>query len=189
MSPRLFALIPAAVAVNLVIGRLVAELALPVYLDTLGTLLVSALAGLSGGLLVGTLSQLLAGMLSGYQWIAFLPIQWLIAVIAVWATRRGGFRTAPRAAGWGLFCGLLAGLASAVIAYVLFRGVTAGGVTAVGTLLRALGAPLPVAVTAASVATDLLDKSAAFVVTGALLRALPRRVLGRFPDAARGVGR
>jgi energy-coupling factor transport system substrate-specific component len=189
VSPRLFALIPAAVAINLVIGRVVAELALPVYLDTLGTMLVAILAGLPGGLLVGTISQLLAGMLSGYQWLAFVPIQWLIALLAAGAARSGGFAGPWRSGLWGAACGLACGAASAVISYLLFKGVTAGGVTAVGTLLRSLGAPLPVAVTAASVSTDLLDKTIAFLVVGALLRALPRRILGRFPLAARAVGR
>ncbi len=165
MSPRLFALIPAAVAINLVIGRVVAELSLPVYLDTLGTMLVAVLTGLSGGLIVGTVSQLLSGMLSGYQWLAFTPIQWLIALLAAVAASRGGF------------------------SFVLFRGVTAGGVTAIGAGMRALGFSLEAAVTLASVSTDVIDKIMAFVVVGMLLRALPRRVLGRFPLAARAVGR
>ena len=76
MSPRLIALIPAAVAINLVIGRLVAELSLPIYLDTLGTMLVAVLAGLPGGLLVGTVSQLLSGMLSGHHWIGMKATHW-----------------------------------------------------------------------------------------------------------------
>lgn len=189
MSPRLIALIPAAVAINLVIGRLVAELSLPIYLDTLGTMLVAVLAGLPGGILVGTVSQLLSGMLSGYQWVAFMPIQWLIALLAAAAAGQGGFATPWRSGLWGAACGLACGLASAVISYILFRGVTAGGVTAISALLRTLDVPLPVAVTAASVSTDMLDKAAAFIVVGALLRALPRRVLGRFPLAARAVGR
>ncbi|MBK9550083.1 MAG: hypothetical protein IPO52_13505 [Gemmatimonadetes bacterium] len=56
-------------------------------------------------------------------------------------------------------------------------------------LLRSLGTPLSVAVTAASLSTDVLDKTAAFLVVGALLRALPRRILGRFPLGAKAVGR
>lgn len=176
-------------AINLVIGRIVAELALPVYLDTLGTMLVAILAGWRGGLIVGSVSQLLAGMLSGYQWIAFMPIQWLIAILAGGAAQGKGFASAWRSGAWGALCGLLCGATSAVISYLLFRGVTAGGVTAIGALFRSLGASLPVAVTAASVSTDLVDKTVAFVLVGFLLRALPRRILGRFPLAARAVGR
>ncbi|MEP6590238.1 MAG: hypothetical protein ABJC19_03555 [Gemmatimonadota bacterium] len=189
MSPRLFALVPAAVAINLVVGRIAAELSLPVYLDTLGTMLVAVLTGLPGGVLVGTVSQLLAGMLSGYQWLPFVVIQWLIALLAALAASRGGFATPFRSAIWGAGCGVLCGLVSAVISFVLFRGVTAGGVSAIGALLRGLGLPLSTAVTSASLLTDILDKTVAFLVVGALLRALPRRILGRFPVAARAVGR
>lgn len=189
MSPRLFALVPAAVAINLVVGRVAAELALPVYLDTLGTMLVAVLTGLPGGVLVGTVSQLFAGMLSGYQWLPFVVIQWLIALLAAVAANRGGFATPLRSAVWGIACGTLSGLISAVISYLLFKGVTAGGVTAIGTLLRGLGFPLATAVTAASLVTDILDKTVAFLVVGSLLRALPKRILGRFPIAARAVGR
>lgn len=189
MSPRLFALIPAAVAINLVVGRVVAELSLPVYLDTMGTMLVAVLTGLPGGLVVGTVSQLLAGMLSGYQWLPFVVVQWLIALLAAGAAGKGGFARLPRSIAWGIACGVLCGLVSAVIAYLLFHGVTAGGVTAVGTLLRSLGLPLSTAVTISSVASDVADKAAAFAVVGMLLRSLPKRILGRFPWAARAVGK
>jgi hypothetical protein len=76
-----------------------------------------------------------------------------------------------------------------VISYVLFRGVTAGGVTVISALFRSMGFSLEASVTVASVGTDVVDKTIAFVVVGMLLRALPRRVLGRFPLAARAVGR
>jgi len=36
---------------------------------------------------------------------------------------------------------------------------------------------------------DLVDKAAAFAVVGALVRSLPNRLMGRFPRAARAVGR
>ena len=101
VSPRLLALVPAAVAINLVVGQLASELSLPVYLDTLGTMLVAVLVGLPGGLLVGTISQLLSGMLRGYVWLPFTPIQWLIAVLAAVAASRGGFASVGRSAAWG----------------------------------------------------------------------------------------
>ncbi|MES2304926.1 MAG: hypothetical protein V4558_05440 [Gemmatimonadota bacterium] len=189
MSPRLFALVPAAVAINLVVGRIAAELSLPVYLDTLGTMLVAVLTGLPGGALVGTVSQLFAGMLSGYIWLPFVAVQWAIALLAALAAHRGGFATPFRSAAWGAACGVGCGLISAAISYLLFRGVTVGGVTAIGALLRGLGLPLSTAVVVASLITDILDKTIAFLVVGALLRAMPKRILGRFPIAARAVGR
>jgi energy-coupling factor transport system substrate-specific component len=189
MSPRLFALIPAAVALNLVIGRIVAELGLPVYLDTLGTMLVAVLAGWRGGLVVGTISQLIAGLLFGFFWLPFVVIQWLIALLAGLAATRSGFAMPIRNVGWGLLCGLACGSSSAPISYLLFGGVTSPGTTVVITLLRSIGISQAAAVTATSIATDMLDKTVAFLLVGALFRALPRRILGRFPLAARAVAR
>jgi energy-coupling factor transport system substrate-specific component len=171
-----------------VVGRVVAELSLPIYLDTLGTMLVAVLVGLYGGLIVGTLAQLLSGMLGGYFWVAFTPIQWLIALLATAAARRGGFATPWRSIGWGMLCGVACGLGSAPISYFIFGGVTSTGTTLVSAALQTLGLPLSAAVTISSIGTDVLDKTVAFLVVGMLLRALPKRILGRFPVAARAVG-
>lgn len=189
VSPRLFALVPAAVAINLVVGRVVAELGLPVYLDTLGTMLVAVLAGLGGGLLVGTLSQILSGLLGGFTYFPFTPIQWLVALLATLAARRGGFRDVPRTIGWGLTSGLACGMLSAPISYFLFGGITTPGMAAVVTLLQALGFSNASATGTSSILSDMVDKTAAFLAVGTLLRALPKRILGRFALAARAVGK
>ncbi len=187
-SPRILALIPVAVALNLATGLVVAELSLPLYLDTIGTVLAAAIAGPAAGLAAGLLSQLLTGMLGGYMWLAFAPIQALIALLAALAAARGGFHSPAVAVGWGAIVGLVAGSASSVISYFAFGGVTAGGVTAVTTILRSLGFSLPQAVVLASVGTDLIDKAIVFLVVALVLAALPRRMLGRYPWAVRAVG-
>lgn len=188
-SPRILALIPVAVALNLATGLVVAELSLPVYLDTIGTVLAAALAGPAAGVATGLLSQVLTSLLGGYMWLAFAPIQVLVALLAALAAARGGFRSPARAIGWGALTGLVGGLASSVISYFAFGGVTAGGVTAVTTLLRTLGFTLPQAVGMASIATDVVDKAIVFLLIALVLAALPRRILGRYPWAVRAVGR
>jgi energy-coupling factor transport system substrate-specific component len=189
VTPRLLVLVPTAVALNLAVGRLVAALSLPVYLDTAGTVLAAALAGPAAGVVTGVVSQAIAGLTGGYVWLAFTPIQVLIALLAALVAWRGGFRSAPLALGWGTIVGLLAGAASSTISYFAFKGVTAGGVTAVTTLLRGVGFSLPQAVVLASVATDVLDKALTFLLVGLTLLALPSRLLGRYPWALRALGR
>ena len=102
------------------------------------------------------------------------------------AATHAGFRSTGRTLAWGLLTGLVAGALSSVISYVLFKGVTATGTTAVVTLLVKFGWSLPVAVTASSLALDLVDKAAAFVLVGVLVRALPNRMMGRFPQSGPG---
>lgn len=189
MNARLLALLPAAIAVNLVVGGLVNAMGLPLYLDSLGTILATVLAGPVAGILVGIIGQLLFGLLNGYQWIPFGLIQVVIAALAGAAATHAGFRSAGRTAAWGVLTGLVAGALSSVISYLVFQGVTATGTTAVVTLLRQVGWSLAAAVTASSIGLDLVDKAVAFLVVGALLRSLPARMLGRFPRATAAVGR
>jgi energy-coupling factor transport system substrate-specific component len=189
VTPRLLALIPSAVALNLAMGFVVNQLGLPVYLDSTGTVLAAALAGPGVGIMTGIVSQLVRSMVEGFVWLPFGLVQVLIAVFAGLAASRAGFRSVVRSGGWGLVTGLLAGLTSAVISYILFKGVTATGVTAVTTVLAGLGLSREAAITAASVGTDLLDKLLVFLLAGAALRGLPSRMLARYPLGARATGR
>jgi energy-coupling factor transport system substrate-specific component len=189
ISPRLFALIPAAVAINLVVGTVVKELSLPIFLDTIGTVLVAVLAGFWPGILVGTISQLLLGLLTGYQYLPFVVIQWLLAALVAAAGRKRGFATPVRTVLLGIGCGLCCGLVSAFISYRYFGGSTGGGVSWLNAAFRAMGLPLGLAVTIGSSSADMADKGIVIVTAGMLLRTLPQRILGRFPMAARAVSR
>jgi energy-coupling factor transport system substrate-specific component len=188
MTPRELALVPLAVALNVAMGVVVAQLGLPVYLDTLGTVLAVALAGLRAGVITGLVSQVIAALNVGAFMLLFLPIQWLVAGVAWWAFRSCGMRSLPRSLAWGTVMGLLGGLASAGISYLAFKGVTTTGTTAVTTVLRSLGLPLAWAVTGASLSTDVLDKLIVVPLIGAALRGLPERLRHRFPLVQRALG-
>lgn len=187
MTPRELALIPLLVALNAAAGIVASQTGLPVYLDTLGTILAVALAGPRAGLAVGTVTQLLTALNVGGFMLFFLPIQWLVALAAWVVLRAGGFRAWQATAAWGLATGLAGGALSAQVSYAAFQGVTATGVTAITTLLRSLGLSLAQAVTVSSVGTDVLDKLVVFALAGVALRGLPRRLLHRFPLALRGL--
>ena len=59
-STRVLVLMPIAIAINIILGATVANaLKIPVYLDSIGTILVAALAGPIAGALTGALSNLL----------------------------------------------------------------------------------------------------------------------------------
>ncbi len=72
-------MIPVAIAINIVIGTLVFALKIPLYLDSIGTVLVGVLAGGWAGALTGLLANLIWG-LSGINrgrchWFAGRPVQ------------------------------------------------------------------------------------------------------------------
>lgn len=56
------ALIPIAIVINIVVGQIVALLKLPVYVDSLGTMLVAILAGPLAGALAGVLTNVVWGL-------------------------------------------------------------------------------------------------------------------------------
>lgn len=188
MTLRDLVVVRLGVIVNLVIGQIVAALLLPMYLDAVGTMLVAALVGPLAAIITGLTSQVLAAVLSGnFTWLPFGVIQVIIAVYAWLAARAGLLGRWWTAAPAGLLLGFIAGMTAAPIAYQLFGGATVGGVTVVTTTLRALGLSLETAVRISSVSTDLLDKTVAFLLVAAILRALPEHMKARF-EQARGDG-
>lgn len=58
-STRTLVLIPIAIAINIAVGKLAFDLKLPIYLDSIGTVLVGALAGPWAGALTGILANLI----------------------------------------------------------------------------------------------------------------------------------
>ena len=63
-STRVVALIPVAIAINIVLGASVQQaLKLPIYLDSIGTILVGVLAGPFAGIATGVLTNLIWGYL------------------------------------------------------------------------------------------------------------------------------
>ena len=186
MTLRDLVLVRLGVAVNLVIGQVTAALLLPVYLDPVGPILVAARVGPRAAIAAGLVSQVLSAVISGnFAWLPFAVVQVVIALYAAAAARLGLFRRFWTAVAAGLGLGFVSASCSAPIAYFLFGGVTAGGVTVVTAVLRALGVPLGVAVASASFATDLLDKAIVCGLVCVILRGLPKTMAARFPALAR----
>jgi hypothetical protein len=96
LNSTALALIPLAIAINIVIGQLVTGL--PIYLDSIGTVLVGALLGPWLGLLTGVLSNVLWTLLLGNPvpiWFAY--VAGAIGLLAGFAGRAGAFqRPSPR---------------------------------------------------------------------------------------------
>ena len=189
MSPRLLALIPLAVGINLALGKLAAATSLPLFLDTVGTVIVACLTGLVPALITGVVSQLVMAAIDNPTWLAFLPVQLAIGGYAALAAHYGMFRSIPRSVLAGLGLGFIAATLSWPISYLVFGGVTTSGVTVVTTVLTGLGVPLQWAVYGASLGNDLLDKAVTFALVCTVLARLPRRVAARFPKVDRALGR
>jgi len=95
-TTRTLVLIPIAIAINIAIGELVFRLKLPVYLDSIGTVLVGALAGPWAGMVTGALTNLIWGFINPTA-APFFYVAAVIGLLAGFAGKRGAFeKESPR---------------------------------------------------------------------------------------------
>lgn len=100
LSSTALALIPLAIAINIAVGQIVQTIKLPLYLDSIGTVLVGALLGPWVALLTGALSNViwtLSGLPNSGPAVSFAYVAAIIGVLAGMAGRLGLFqRQSPR---------------------------------------------------------------------------------------------
>jgi energy-coupling factor transport system substrate-specific component len=185
LSTLALALIPRAVALNLALGAVVQALKLPVYLDSVGTILTAALAGPLAGAVTGVLSNTVLGLLANPVLFAFIPVTVVIGVLAGVAARLGAFRAWWSALAAGLVIGVAAALASVPIVIGIYGGLSPTGTGVVTMLLRAgTGMSMESAAKVASVATDVIDKPLSCLLVAMILARLPARITARFARGA-----
>ena len=121
-STRVIVLIPIAIAINIVLGFTVQTvLKLPIYLDSIGTILVGVLAGPIAGALTGILSNLIWQYAPGIGGGTIGPFAVTAGVIGLMAGLwgyLGVYRPRP-AAGLALYASALVGVA--IIALLAWR--------------------------------------------------------------------
>jgi len=177
-------MIPVAIAINIAVGQVIYGLKIPLYLDSIGTVLVGVLAGPWAGALTGLLANLVWG-LSGLN-VAYAPFAAVGAIIGLLAGlfgEAGWLRTWWKVLVAGLITGLVAAVISAPISAYVFGGVTGGGQDAVVAIFRGMGAGVLPATFAQGISSDPLDKAITYLIVWLIVRALPGRFLARFPRA------
>ena len=184
LIPRsVLALIPVAIALNIVIGQIIGNYTpVPLYLDSIGTVLIGVLAGPAAGAFTGIISNLIWGVTLSPSVIAFSSGAAFIGAAAGWAARLGVFRTPWTA----VIVGAVAGYRRCIgapSAYVFGGGLGAGtgGVVAI---LQAAGLEMFNATFAQSMVSDIVDKALIFALAYVVIRSLPKRIIGRYEFAA-----
>ena len=93
-STRTLVLIPVAIAINIAVGQLTTILKLPIYLDSIGTVLVGALAGPWAAALTGALANIIWGLTLAPTALPFFYTAAVIGLMAGFFARWGIFRRA-----------------------------------------------------------------------------------------------
>jgi energy-coupling factor transport system substrate-specific component len=174
-------LIPIAVAINVGVNWLVQQLGLPLYLDSIGTVLVGVLVGPWSAALTGILAVIAITLFFWPPAVAWAGIAAIIGIMAAGFNAAGWFKTWWKSALGGLLTGVVAAFLSAPIAAYVFGGVTGqAGTDALVAAFRAAGLDALGANMGQGIVSDPIDKIITFVIVWVIMLGLPDRMKSRF---------
>jgi energy-coupling factor transport system substrate-specific component len=173
-------LIPVAIAINIVIGQIVLVLRLPVFLDSIGTVLVAVVAGPWAGALTGTLTNLIWGLYEPLS-LPWFPVAMMIGFVAGWCAVAGLFKSWWKVMITGFLVAMTAAIVSTPIAVYLYGGITASGSSFITAYLLQIGRDLIPAVLSTLFLVEPFDKIATCLLAFAIIGGLSVRYLARFP--------
>jgi energy-coupling factor transport system substrate-specific component len=180
-STMTLVLIPVAIVINIVVGQIVAALRLPVFIDSIGTVLVGILAGPWAGLVTGTLSNLIWGLLSSPDALPWTPVAALIGLSAGLAAKYGFFKSVPKVVIAGIIIMVGSAIASTIITIILFGGYAPDPSSAAVAALVGMGLPMELAVFLKSIFFETIDKIVTAFAAYGIIKGLSVRYLSRFP--------
>ncbi len=172
-------LITLGAALNITVGYLAYLLKIPLYLDSIGTILVASLCGWKYGIIVGLVSLAILTVTSIPTIFAFAGTVVVISVVTSALTRLGFLKKLKITIIGGLVIGICAAFLSAPITTFFYGGVTLAGSDFITALFKTTGLPLWMSVLISSLITDPIDKLACALICFALIRSLPPRMLER----------
>jgi energy-coupling factor transport system substrate-specific component len=191
-TPRLVAIALCA-ALNFAIGNIVYLVKLPIYLDSIGTILCALLifpdrrAAFACASVAGFIGVILSGLVLNpfLPWFMFtmLAIASVSALLTARAT--GTFRASPLPAGsfaarvviYGIVTGIASAVVSAPVVVYLFGGVTGSGTAFVVAFFLKTGQQLLNSALLSGLTTEPVDKTLQVLLAALLYRATPREFI------------
>jgi len=177
---RTLVLMAMAIVVNVVVGQIANWVKIPLYLDSIGTILVGVMAGPLAGALTGAVGNILWGLLTNPSAAAFFPVAAVIGALAGYCARAGWFRSIPMTVVSGLVIGVISTIVAVPIIVYMFGGVTGAGTDFATAYLLAVGTQLIQSVAVTNLASNLIDKVLTAVLVWLVVRRLPMRFTASF---------
>ncbi len=183
-TTRIIVLIAIGIALNISLGTLASFLKLPVFLDSLGTIIAAILGGPIAGGIAGFVTNLIRGLIGSPNTAFFAPVALTIGVVAGFAAQYGLFRNVWKAAIAGAIIAVALAFVAVPIRIYLFGGVSGSGADFLTAYLLKVGETLVSSVIITVITTNLADKIFTAVLAWAIVRGLPERILGDWPYLA-----
>lgn len=191
-TPRLVAIALCA-ALDFALGNIVYLVKLPIYLDSIGTILCALLifpdrlAAICCAFVAGFIGSVLSGLVINpfLPWFMFSVLA--IVLVSALLTARAGetFRAQPlqpfaffgQVIVFGIITGIVSAIVSAPVVVYLFGGVTGSGSAFVVAFFLKTGQQLLNSAVFAGLTTEPIDKTLQVLVAALLYRATPREFL------------
>jgi len=171
-------LIPIGVAVNIVGFQIANVLRLPIFLDTIGTILIGVVAGPWVAPLAGLITNLINGI--------FNPTSFPYAITSVaiglgagFLSKGGLFKNIPKTIISGIVITFIAVIVSAPITVLVFGGATGGTGSLLTATFLASGQKIWSAVFAASFVFEIADKVVSALIVYFIVRKMSDRYLSK----------
>ena len=172
MSVKSLTLVGMGIALNVIGAFIALTLRLPIYLDSIGTILIASLLGPKFAVMTGVCGSLVSGMTFDAYSLYFAPVQISTGLLAGLMYKKGFLKGKRTPLGVFIFT-LPTSLISATIAAYIFGGVTSSGSSYIVQILSYFNVPMVVGVFATQVCTDYLDKLLAVILVGLVVGAMP----------------
>ncbi len=173
-------LIPVAIAINIVVGQIVVLLKLPVFLNSIGTVLVAILCGPWAGALTGTLSNTIWGLFNPNS-LPWWPVAFFIGLVAGLCANAGLFKNWWKVILSGFLIALTAAIVSTPISVYLYGGITASGSSFITAYLLQTGQSVVSAVLSTGFLVEPVDKITTAMLAFIIVQGLSKRLVARFP--------
>lgn len=168
-------LIAFGAVINIIGGNLALFLHLPVYLDSIGTVLLAGLLGPVCGSLTGMISGVISGITTDVYALYFIPVQIVTGVLSGILFRREPLKKSEMIMG-AAGVSLPGTCISAVISAFVFGGVTSSGSSILVALLHKMGMHMVASIVLVQAVTDYADRLISIGIAAAVLGVLSNTI-------------
>ena len=168
-----------AVAMNIVLGIITSALGIPLYLDTLGTVLSAAILGPLPGIIVGALRNIITGLIYSVSDIPFCLVNMAVGLVVGLVAKKFKFDWI-QALIVGLVLSVLCPAIGTPIGIFVYGGLNGTFSDVLVMSLVQGGKSIFQASFLRNIASNLIDKVGTCLIGCALIKAMPMRFLDNF---------
>jgi energy-coupling factor transport system substrate-specific component len=179
-------LIPIGIAINVIAGMIAGQLKLPIFMDSIGTIVIAAITGPIVGGVTGLLTNVVLGLIHGdVLGMAFGLCNMASGLIVGYMAMKGKFKNWIHIVMATILVTLANSLIAAPLVVFLYGGVSGAGVDLLVAGFLAAGNDIFSSAFVARLPVNLVDKGIAVIIAFLILKKLPTNMKNLIPPAKR----